>query len=172
MHYTCNSCKLEFPDLQGQKEHMRSDWHRYNLKRRVAQLPPVDEETFRSKVSVHADGDASANEPKDRESKKEARRKAKESIREQKRQLLETARRSMTEESNVENPTVQKLELKEESPVLQQDELSIPEDKVDEETSPEPSQEDLIKEKMENRLTYHPLHAYFARENTGRILLR
>lgn len=146
---------------------MRSDWHRYNLKRRVAQLPPVDEETFRSKVSVHADGDASANEPKDRESKKEARRKAKESIREQKRQLLETARRSMTEESNVENPTVQKLELKEESPVLQQDELSIPEDIVDEETSPEPSQEDLIKEKMENKVDIPPTTCLFCQRKYG-----
>lgn len=29
---------------------MKTDWHRYNLKRRVTQLPPVDEATFQKKV--------------------------------------------------------------------------------------------------------------------------
>lgn len=100
MHYTCNSCKLEFPDLLGQKEHMRSEWHRYNLKRRVAQLPPVDETTFNTKVSVHTEVDSSNGSPTDRQSKKELRKQAKEAILEQKRQILEIARKSMLENSS------------------------------------------------------------------------
>lgn len=40
---------------------MRSDWHRYNLKRRVASLPPLSTETFTEKVlSAQADSSAAA----------------------------------------------------------------------------------------------------------------
>jgi pre-60S factor REI1 len=49
-HYTCNTCQVAYrtPDLQ--KGHMKSDWHRYNLKRRVASLPPITAEVFTEKV--------------------------------------------------------------------------------------------------------------------------
>ncbi|CAJ0948961.1 unnamed protein product, partial [Mesorhabditis belari] len=41
----------EEPTVQKQKrEHYRTDWHRYNLKRQVAELPPITDEQFRSKV--------------------------------------------------------------------------------------------------------------------------
>jgi pre-60S factor REI1 len=40
---------------------MRSDWHRYNLKRRVASLPPISSETFTEKVlSAQANSSAAA----------------------------------------------------------------------------------------------------------------
>ncbi len=40
---------------------MRSDWHRYNLKRRVAALPPISSETFTEKVlSAQANSSAAA----------------------------------------------------------------------------------------------------------------
>ncbi len=40
---------------------MRSDWHRYNLKRRVASLPPISSETFTEKVlSAQANSSATA----------------------------------------------------------------------------------------------------------------
>lgn len=94
MHFTCNSCKLEFSDLDGQKTHMRSEWHRYNLKRRVAQLPPVDEVTFETKVSVHAVDSVSETGPSERQSKKEIRRLAKEAIVEKRRQLLQQSLKS------------------------------------------------------------------------------
>jgi Zinc-finger double-stranded RNA-binding len=32
---TCNACNKEFEDEVEQKEHYRSEWHRYNLKRKV-----------------------------------------------------------------------------------------------------------------------------------------
>ncbi|KAL5600933.1 hypothetical protein BROUX41_005767 [Berkeleyomyces rouxiae] len=59
--YTCNTCRIGYraPDLQ--KAHMRSDWHRYNLKRRVAGLPPIASETFSEKVlQAHAASNAEA----------------------------------------------------------------------------------------------------------------
>ena len=40
---------------------MRNDWHRYNLKRRVASLPPISSETFTEKVlSAQANSSAAA----------------------------------------------------------------------------------------------------------------
>lgn len=48
--YTCNTCQVAFRNSDLQKGHMRSDWHRYNLKRRVATLPPITSEIFTEKV--------------------------------------------------------------------------------------------------------------------------
>ena len=48
--YTCNSCAVAFRNSDAQRNHMRSDWHRYNLKRKVAELPPVSEEDYNEKV--------------------------------------------------------------------------------------------------------------------------
>ena len=48
--YTCNSCQVAFRTSDLQRTHMRSDWHRYNLKRRVASLPPLNSEIFAEKV--------------------------------------------------------------------------------------------------------------------------
>lgn len=44
--WTCTACRLEFAAFNEQKEHFRADWHRYNLKRKVVELPPVTEEQF------------------------------------------------------------------------------------------------------------------------------
>ncbi|GKV53316.1 hypothetical protein SLEP1_g59848 [Rubroshorea leprosula] len=32
---TCNACNKEFNDDSEQRLHYKSDWHRYNLKRKV-----------------------------------------------------------------------------------------------------------------------------------------
>ncbi|KAK0708171.1 C2H2 type zinc-finger-domain-containing protein [Lasiosphaeris hirsuta] len=48
--YTCNTCQVAFRNSDLQKAHMRGDWHRYNLKRRVASLPPISSEMFTEKV--------------------------------------------------------------------------------------------------------------------------
>ncbi|KAM0447901.1 hypothetical protein ACHAO4_008645 [Trichoderma viride] len=48
--YTCNSCQVAYRNIDLQKTHMKSDWHRYNLKRRVASLPPIAAEVFSEKV--------------------------------------------------------------------------------------------------------------------------
>ncbi|KAB8346219.1 hypothetical protein FH972_023264 [Carpinus fangiana] len=48
--YTCNTCQVAFKGSEMQRGHMQSDWHRYNLKRRVASLPPLTSEIFNEKV--------------------------------------------------------------------------------------------------------------------------
>ncbi|KAL8803678.1 MAG: hypothetical protein Q9223_006090 [Gallowayella weberi] len=48
--FTCNSCQVAFRNNDLQRTHMRGDWHRYNLKRRVASLPPLSSEIFAEKV--------------------------------------------------------------------------------------------------------------------------
>ncbi|KAF2421168.1 hypothetical protein EJ08DRAFT_653577 [Tothia fuscella] len=48
--FTCNTCQVAFRSSDLQRTHMQSDWHRYNLKRRVASLPPLSSEIFAEKV--------------------------------------------------------------------------------------------------------------------------
>nr|CAD1827442.1 unnamed protein product [Ananas comosus var. bracteatus] len=46
---TCNACNKEFEDEGEQKLHYRSEWHRYNLKRKVAGVPGVTEALFQAR---------------------------------------------------------------------------------------------------------------------------
>eukprot|EP00042_Codosiga_hollandica_P029627 m.165449 g.165449 ORF g.165449 m.165449 type:complete len:393 (-) comp53120_c0_seq3:196-1374(-) len=48
--YTCISCRVAFANGDVQREHYRSDWHRYNLKRKIANLAPVSAVAFRDRV--------------------------------------------------------------------------------------------------------------------------
>ncbi|KAJ3111285.1 hypothetical protein HDU96_005820 [Phlyctochytrium bullatum] len=50
--YTCLACHVAFHGADHQREHYRSDWHRYNLKRKVADLPPVSQETFAQRLKA------------------------------------------------------------------------------------------------------------------------
>ncbi|KAI4316227.1 hypothetical protein L6164_024226 [Bauhinia variegata] len=51
---TCNACNKEFLDDAEQKLHYKSEWHRYNLKRKVAGVPGVTEALFLARQSVLA----------------------------------------------------------------------------------------------------------------------
>ncbi|EXJ87634.1 hypothetical protein A1O3_04595 [Capronia epimyces CBS 606.96] len=42
----CSLCGVSFDNVQDQRLHVKSDFHRYNLKLSVKDLPPVDEATF------------------------------------------------------------------------------------------------------------------------------
>ncbi|KAF2735283.1 hypothetical protein EJ04DRAFT_552060 [Polyplosphaeria fusca] len=48
--FTCNTCQVAFRSSELQRAHMQTDWHRYNLKRRVASLAPLSSEVFTEKV--------------------------------------------------------------------------------------------------------------------------
>lgn len=48
--FTCNTCAVKFVTADLQRQHMKTDWHRYNLKRRVAQLPSISSDVFAEKV--------------------------------------------------------------------------------------------------------------------------
>ncbi|KAH6925901.1 hypothetical protein HPB50_011816 [Hyalomma asiaticum] len=49
----CLSCKVVFANADLHRSHYKSDWHRYNLKRKVAFLPPVSAEEFQQRVLAH-----------------------------------------------------------------------------------------------------------------------
>lgn len=48
--HTCLNCNVKFQNADIQREHYKTDWHRYNLKRRVADLPPITAEDFQERV--------------------------------------------------------------------------------------------------------------------------
>lgn len=50
---TCITCKVGFLDAANQRDHYKTDWHRYNLKRKVAELPPVSESDFQNRMAKH-----------------------------------------------------------------------------------------------------------------------
>lgn len=150
MAFTCNSCGLAFPDAANQREHMKSDWHRYNLKRRVAQLPPIDEDSFVNKVaSLKIEDD-------EKISKKDEKRRQKEAILEQKRKILETARKAMQQRKDEEimkgklDETIDSgdLEFQKEVEKAQQAEQANEPPQL----TPEQQQELLIQEKLKNKV--------------------
>lgn len=48
--FTCITCRVAFKDADLQRAHYKTDWHRYNLKRKVAELPSVTAEEFQRRV--------------------------------------------------------------------------------------------------------------------------
>lgn len=48
--FTCITCGITFITAELQRQHMKTEWHSYNLKRRVAQLPSISSEVFAEKV--------------------------------------------------------------------------------------------------------------------------
>lgn len=55
--FTCITCRVGFKDGELQRLHYKTDWHRYNLKRKVAELPPVTAEDFQSRVYIQRSAD-------------------------------------------------------------------------------------------------------------------
>jgi pre-60S factor REI1 len=50
--YTCITCHVAFQNGELQRAHYKSDWHRYNLKRKVADLGPITANEFTDKVEA------------------------------------------------------------------------------------------------------------------------
>ncbi|KAG0370138.1 C2H2 type zinc-finger-domain-containing protein [Gamsiella multidivaricata] len=49
---TCLACGIRLPSLETQQMHHKSDWHTYNLKRKMVNLPPVSSEVFAQLVTA------------------------------------------------------------------------------------------------------------------------
>lgn len=47
---TCVTCQIVFETGETHRIHYKTDWHRYNLKRKIINLPPVDQLTFESRI--------------------------------------------------------------------------------------------------------------------------
>ncbi|XP_022820319.1 zinc finger protein 622 [Spodoptera litura] len=61
--FTCITCQVMFKTPELQREHYKQDWHRYNLKRKVASISPVTLEEFEQRVKEHKE--QSQNESRD-----------------------------------------------------------------------------------------------------------
>uniref|UniRef100_A0A1Q3F8P0 Putative c2h2-type zn-finger protein n=1 Tax=Culex tarsalis TaxID=7177 RepID=A0A1Q3F8P0_CULTA len=60
--FTCLNCSVRFQNAEAQREHYKTDWHRYNLKRKIAELPPVNIEEFERRILQQKSDDATALE--------------------------------------------------------------------------------------------------------------
>lgn len=60
--HTCLNCNVKFQNADIQREHYKTDWHRYNLKRRVAELPPVTADEFQKRVMQQRTADEQAQQ--------------------------------------------------------------------------------------------------------------
>lgn len=47
---TCSFCQVNFDNATEQKEHYKSDWHRYNLKQNLRSKPHVSYENFQENM--------------------------------------------------------------------------------------------------------------------------
>lgn len=63
--FTCISCRVAFETAAEQRNHFATDWHRYNMKRRVANLPPVPAPVFNEKVIERREQNAVRIDPRD-----------------------------------------------------------------------------------------------------------
>ncbi|KAH7586638.1 Zinc finger C2H2 type domain signature [Nakaseomyces glabratus] len=161
--YTCNSCELVFETSAFQRQHMKTDWHRYNLKRKVASLPPVSEDNFNSKVQVsqeQAAEEALKKGKNEQLTKKEIRRREKEALLEKKKKLLEIARQNMLakmQEQGLSQPEPTKQEPVEDvkpEPIVEEakSEVVKEEEVKEEDLTEEELAERLMKQKLENRV--------------------
>ncbi|OWT41556.1 pre-60S factor REI1 [Cryptococcus neoformans] len=62
--FTCISCRVAFETADEQRAHFLTDWHRYNMKRRVANLPPVAAASFNEKVLERREQNAVRTDPR------------------------------------------------------------------------------------------------------------
>ena len=62
IRYTCITCRVAFQDPEKQRSHYKTDWHRYNLKRKVAELSPVTAEAFQEKVLAQREATSASTE--------------------------------------------------------------------------------------------------------------
>lgn len=44
--YTCMNCKIKFESAESQRAHFKTEWHLYNLKRKVCNLESIDRVSF------------------------------------------------------------------------------------------------------------------------------
>lgn len=46
MNYYCSNCKISFDEDESNKAHYKTDFHRYNIKRKLINLEPVTSEAY------------------------------------------------------------------------------------------------------------------------------
>lgn len=150
---------------------MKSDWHRYNLKRKVANLPAVAEDVFLSKVQASAKNEAEESGKKKQLTKKDLRKREKEALLEKKRQLLklaeENARKNLEQQLKTQeaqaDAELEKTIVKEETP--SESPLETPEEELTENELAEK----LIQQKIDNRVDIPLTECFFCGKKSNDI---
>ncbi|PMD58012.1 uncharacterized protein K444DRAFT_20393 [Hyaloscypha bicolor E] len=52
----CTTCLAHFETKEMKRDHMRAAWHVYNLKRKIASLPPISLKIFETQVRTSESG--------------------------------------------------------------------------------------------------------------------
>ncbi|KAF1979551.1 hypothetical protein BU23DRAFT_522887 [Bimuria novae-zelandiae CBS 107.79] len=52
--WACSNCQIAFDNGKAQRKHMKSSWHVYNLKRKIASLPPISLAIFNAQVKLES----------------------------------------------------------------------------------------------------------------------
>lgn len=71
--YTCMGCRVKFDSGELQRNHFKTDWHLYNLKRRVCKLDPVDLNDYDAIVAA---APKKTTEEEDRETRRRKHKKS------------------------------------------------------------------------------------------------
>jgi len=53
LSFTCLTCNVHFENNDAQRAHYKNDWHKYNLKRKIASLPILSENEFNEMFSMY-----------------------------------------------------------------------------------------------------------------------
>ena len=60
----CSSCRIKFEGLIPYKEHVATEFHAYNAKRRTQDLPPISQTLFSEKQRLFKEQAEARNQPK------------------------------------------------------------------------------------------------------------
>lgn len=71
LSFICVTCCTKFPTAELQRKHMKSEFHRYNLKRRISNLPSITSEIFVEKVLKQREDEEIERKRIDEKKKKE-----------------------------------------------------------------------------------------------------
>ncbi|KAG0678792.1 hypothetical protein C6P42_000351 [Pichia californica] len=143
---------------------MKGEWHRYNLKRRVAQLPPISEDLFNNKVNTsekkkkeeeEEEKSKGQNEVDVKLNAKQLRKKQREELLEKKRKLLELAKNRLVGNGGrviMGEDGKMVVEKKEETTEEKNLKEEVKEAAIKEEEENNVDEEQLIKEKLANKV--------------------
>lgn len=53
MPLTCVTCRVVFVDSETHRSHFKSEWHKYNLKRKIAELPTVSFDEYKAREAKY-----------------------------------------------------------------------------------------------------------------------
>lgn len=53
--FTCTTCNTDFESNLIRREHMKEDWHVYNLRRRITDLPPISLPVFQAQIEAQGE---------------------------------------------------------------------------------------------------------------------